>query len=198
MLGATGSIYAIRRELTAPIPPDILLDDVYLPFIAVFRGFRIYFETEAKAYDLPTSLRSEFWRKVRTQAGVYQILFHFPALLSPSNRRFVHFLSHKLGRLLIPFALLAVLISSFSLPPLWREIALAGQAGFYSLALVDPLISEKSPLKRFSALVRAFIVLVAAALCATAVFFLPARKLWKETRVGPARESSAVEGSHQP
>jgi len=197
MLGATGSIYAIRRELAAPIPPDILVDDVYLPFVAVFRGFRIYFETEAKAYDLPTSLRSEFWRKVRTQAGVYQILFHFPALLSPANGRFVHFLSHKLGRLLIPFALLAILISSFGLPPRWREIALIGQAGFYSLALVDPLISERNPVKRFSAAVRAFIVLVAAALCATAVFFLPARKLWKETRVGPARESGAVERSHQ-
>src|SRR5579863_9706537 len=64
MLGATGSIYAIRRELAAPIPRKILLDDVYLPFIAVSRGFRIYFEIEARAYDLPTSLRSEFWRKV--------------------------------------------------------------------------------------------------------------------------------------
>src|SRR5581483_5515782 len=75
MLGATGSIYAIRRELAAPIPCEILLDDVYLPFKAAFQGFRIYFEDEAKAYDSPTSLRSEFWRKVRTQAGVYQILF---------------------------------------------------------------------------------------------------------------------------
>ncbi len=37
MLGATGSIYAIRRELAVPVPPDILLDDVYVPFTRRFQ-----------------------------------------------------------------------------------------------------------------------------------------------------------------
>ncbi len=185
MLGATGSIYAIRRELAVPIPPEILLDDVYIPFAAVFRGFRICFEDKAKAYDLPTSLHSEFWRKVRTQAGVYQILFRFPKLLWPGNRRFVHFLSHKLARLLLPFALIAVAISSLGLLEPWRAIALACQIAFYFFALLDPIVPEKNPLKRLSAVIRAFVVLVAAALCATAVLFFPARRLWKETRVNP-------------
>ncbi len=189
MLGATGSIYAIRRELAAPIPAEILLDDVYLPFTAVFRGFRIYFEDDAKAYDLPTSLHSEFWRKVRTQAGVYQILFRFPALLWPGNRRFVHFLSHKLGRLVLPFAMLAVAASCFGLPQPWRTLAIAGQVMFYGLALIDPKIPEQNPVKRLSAVIRAFVVLVAGALCATAVLFLPAQRLWKETRVAVAGPS---------
>ncbi len=187
MLGATGSIYAIRRELAIPIPPDILLDDVYLPFTAIFSGSRVYFEDRAKAYDLPTALHSEFWRKVRTQAGVYQILFRFPALLWPGNRRFVHFLSHKIGRLLLPFAMIVTAFSSFGLPAPWRLIVLAAQALFYALALLDPLVPEKNPLKRFSAVTRAFVVLVAAALCALAVFVLPAQRLWKETTVGVAR-----------
>ena len=187
MLGATGSIYAIRRELALPIPPDILLDDVYLPLAAVFRGFRIYFESEAKAYDLPTSLQSEFWRKVRTQAGVYQILFRFPGLLWPGNRRFPHFLSHKLGRLLLPFAMIAAAASSFGLPEPWRRAALLAQALFYALALVDPIVPETYAIKRLTAIVRAFVVLVAAALCAVAVLFLPARRLWKETQVRVAR-----------
>jgi cellulose synthase/poly-beta-1,6-N-acetylglucosamine synthase-like glycosyltransferase len=182
MLGATGSIYAIRRELAGPIPAEILLDDVYLPFTAAFKGFRIYFDVEAKAYDLPTSLKSEFGRKVRTQAGVYQILQRFPALLSPFNCRFLHFLSHKFGRLLLPFALLTALGSAFFLPQPWRLIFLAPQVLFYALALADPIIPEKSPLKRLSAVVRAFVVLVAAAACALSVFFRPAHLLWKETR----------------
>ena len=101
--GATGAIYAIRASLAESIPADILLDDVYLPFVAAFKGYRIYFEDAAKAYDFPTSLQSEFRRKIRTQAGIYQILARFPKLLSPGNRRFVHFFSHKLGRLLLPF-----------------------------------------------------------------------------------------------
>jgi cellulose synthase/poly-beta-1,6-N-acetylglucosamine synthase-like glycosyltransferase len=187
MLGATGSIYAIRRELALPMPANTLLDDVHLPFSAVFRGARIYFECEAKAYDLPTSLHSEFWRKVRTQAGVYQILFSFPGLLWPGNRRFVHFVSHKLGRLLLPFAMIATVIASFGLPEPWRRLALLGQALFYGIALLDPAVPETYPVKRFTAIVRAFIVLVAAALCAIAVLFLPARRLWKETQVGVAR-----------
>jgi cellulose synthase/poly-beta-1,6-N-acetylglucosamine synthase-like glycosyltransferase len=182
MLGATGSIYAIRRELAPHVPPEILLDDVYVPFTAAFKGSRIYFEDEAKAYDLPTALNAEFWRKVRTQAGVYQILFHFPALLWPFNRRFIHFLSHKFGRLLLPFCMLAVAFDSFFLPHGWRAMALVSQGIFYGLALADPVISERNPLKRLSAVIRAFVVLTAAAWCALAVFVLPARQLWKETR----------------
>ncbi|MBV9035544.1 MAG: glycosyltransferase family 2 protein [Acidobacteriaceae bacterium] len=190
MLGATGAIYAIRRKLTAPLPPEILLDDVYLPFVAAFRGFRIYFEDSAKAYDLPTSLQSEFRRKVRTQAGIYQILAKFPKLLWPGNRRFIHFLSHKVGRLLLPFAMMSAFCSSFFISHPWREGALAGQALFYGAGLVDPLISESSFVKRVTSVIRAFLVLTAAAFFAVAIFFLPAQRLWKETRVGLANKST--------
>jgi poly-beta-1,6-N-acetyl-D-glucosamine synthase len=193
MLGATGCIYAIRRELAAPIPMNILLDDVYLPFAAAFRGYRIYFEGGAKAYDLPTSLKSEFWRKVRTQAGVYQIIWHYPSLLWPGNRRFIHFVSHKLSRLLLPFALIAAAICSFGLPSPGREIAVRGQALFYGFAALDLVVPEHNPLKRFSAVIRAFVVLVAAALCAVAVFFLPAQQLWKEARAGAKQNAGPAE-----
>jgi cellulose synthase/poly-beta-1,6-N-acetylglucosamine synthase-like glycosyltransferase len=189
MLGATGSIYAVRREALAPIPPDVLLDDVYLPFVAVSRGYRIYFEEQAKAYDLPTSLRSEFRRKIRTQAGVYQIIRYFPSLLWPGNRRFIHFLSHKFGRLLLPFAMILLFVSSFGLPQPWKTIAVSGQVAFYLIALADPIVPEGSLVKRLSAVIRAFTVLVAAALCALCVFVVPAQKLWKETSVTAARET---------
>jgi len=191
MLGATGSIYAVRRESVGPIPPEVLLDDVYLPFLAVSRGFRVYFEDEAKAYDLPTSLQSEFRRKVRTQAGVYQIIRYFPLLLWPGNRRFIHFVSHKFGRLLLPFALIVMAASSFGLPEPWRTVALVAQIGFYLIALADPIIPEGILLKRLSAVIRAFTVLVAAALFAVSIFFLPAKTLWKETKVTAARETGS-------
>ena len=191
MLGATGSICAIRRDLALPIPPGTLLDDVYLPLAIALKGYRIYFEDQAKAFDLPTSLESEFWRKVRTQAGLYQVLRHLPGLLWPGNRRFIHFVSHKLGRLLLPYALLTALFSSFFLPSSWKWLALVSQAVFYGFALLDPLLGEHLPLKRATSAARAFIVLVSAAACAIVVFFLPPTKLWRETRVQQTQESEA-------
>ena len=148
MLGATGAIYAIRRELADPLPPDTLLDDVHLPFLIASKGFRIYFEDAAKAYDFPTSLKSEFGRKVRTQAGIYQILFRFPTLLWPGNKRFIHFASHKLGRLLLPFAMIAAAIGTVYLPQPLLSVAATGQCLFYGMVLVDPWIPESTQLKR--------------------------------------------------
>ena len=186
MLGATGAIYAVRRNLLAAMPSDTLLDDVYLPFVAAFQGSRIFFEDTAKAYDYPTSLQSEFRRKVRTQAGIYQILARFPQLLWPGNHRFIHFLSHKLGRLLLPFAMLTAFGSSLFVPQPLGGIAVTAQLAFYTAGLLDPVIPEGSSVKKLTAVIRAFLVLVGAALCAVAVFFLPAQRLWKETKVGVA------------
>src|ERR1039457_18028 len=97
----TGCIYAMRRELAAPIPPDTLLDDSYLPLCAFFRGYRFVFDTGAIAYEYPTTLDAEFHRKVRTLAGIYQLIGIFPALIGPGNCMWIHFVSHKLGRLLL-------------------------------------------------------------------------------------------------
>ena len=63
------------------------------------------------------------------------------------------------------------------------------------LVMIDPLLPEKLPLKRLSSVVRAFVVLVAAAACALPVLFLPASKVWRQTRVEPARNSeSSISG----
>ncbi|MEO8373553.1 MAG: glycosyltransferase family 2 protein, partial [Candidatus Solibacter sp.] len=111
--GATGCIYAMRRSLAAPLPPDTLNDDMYLPLGAFFRGYRVIFDESALAFDYPTGLSSEFRRKVRTLAGVYQIVGFYPALLGPRNRTWLHFFSHKLARLLMPWALVAAALSTY-------------------------------------------------------------------------------------
>jgi cellulose synthase/poly-beta-1,6-N-acetylglucosamine synthase-like glycosyltransferase len=181
VLGATGCIYAMRRELAVELPEDTLLDDVHLPLAAFFRGYRVVLHESAKAFDVATSLDQEFRRKVRTLAGVYQLLGRYPALLGPANRMWIHFVSHKLGRLLLPFALIALAASSFWLPGPWGVAALAAQAGLYLLAAMDLAAPEGSLLKRLSSPVRTFVVLMAAALAALSYFFLPARSFWKET-----------------
>jgi len=184
MLGATGPIYAIRRSLARPVPSSTILDDVYLPMRALLDGYRLVMEPRAKAYDFPTELKSEFRRKVRTQAGIYQLLWLLPELLGPRNRMLGAWVSLKFGRLLLPWMLLALAISSFFLPSPWREALLVAQALGYGLALLDPATPEGSVLKRLTSPLRTFVTLILAAAAAVRIFWVPPADLWKETRVG--------------
>jgi len=178
VIGATGAIYAMRRELARPLPESTLLDDVQLPMGAFFQGYRVLFVEPARAYDVPTTLNKEFDRKVRTLAGVYQLIKHYPQLLGPRNRMWFHFMSHKVGRLLLPFLLITMLIASHLLPYPWNFVAVGGQLSFYAVAALDPWIPP-SPIKKASSLARTFVVLMLAALCATKILFRPTQSLWK-------------------
>jgi cellulose synthase/poly-beta-1,6-N-acetylglucosamine synthase-like glycosyltransferase len=183
VLGATGCIYAMRRQLASPLPEDTLNDDMYLPLAAFFRGARVILDDSALAYDYPTPLASEFRRKVRTLAGVYQIVGFYPALLGPRNRMWIHFFSHKLARLLMPWAMLAAAVAGFGLPAPWNVWAIGAQAAAYFLAWLDVWLPAGFPLKRVTSPIRTFAVLMTASLCALGILFVPPRVLWKETRV---------------
>jgi cellulose synthase/poly-beta-1,6-N-acetylglucosamine synthase-like glycosyltransferase len=180
ILGATGAVYAIRRELVVELPAGTLLDDVHLPLAAFFRGYRVVMDETAKAYDIPTSLDTEFRRKVRTLAGNYQLMGRFPELFSPwRNRMWIHFLSHKFGRLLLPFALVVIAASSLALPAPWCWWMLAGQLAFYGAALIDPLVPERTVLKKITSPIRTFCVLMAATMSAASILVFPQRAFWK-------------------
>jgi biofilm PGA synthesis N-glycosyltransferase PgaC len=187
VMGATGCIYAMRRELAVPLPAGTLVDDMFLPLAAFFRGYRVTLDETAVAFDYPTALDAEFRRKVRTQAGVYQIMGLYPDLLTPRNRMWFAFVSHKLARLLLPFALLLAAATTAALNETWRAAAIAAQALFYGLALADWWIPPGFLGKRLTSPMRSFVVLLAAAFCAMFVLFQPAGSLWKDTQVRTAR-----------
>jgi hypothetical protein len=108
-----------------------------------------------------------------------------PALLNPfRNRIWVHFCSHRLGRLLLPFLLFGILLGTFALPQAWMLLSLGAQVLFYALVLADPYVPEGSPLKRVTSIARTFIVLVAAAFSAASVLFQPNKDFWTVTRIG--------------
>ena len=113
-VGATGALYAIRKKLFSPIPKDLVLDDVYVPLQVARQGQRVVFEPRALAWDdfMPTA-KQEFARKLRTLTGNYQLLQFAPWVLTTSNPLLFEFVCHKLLRLLVPFALLGLLISTF-------------------------------------------------------------------------------------
>jgi poly-beta-1,6-N-acetyl-D-glucosamine synthase len=186
MLGATGPIYLIRRSLYAPIPPDSLLDDVFLPLSVHLKGYRLVLEQGAVAVDEPTDLRTEFRRKVRTQAGILQLIRTFPGLFSRRNRMRFHFVSLKIGRLLLPYLFLALLVSSLLLPAPWRWWTAGPQIAFWTLALLDPLFPSGSLGKKLTAVPRAVAVLILAAAHGLKILFVPPRRLWVETRAAAA------------
>jgi len=187
--GATGPFYAMRRELAQPMPPTTLLDDMYLPLGAFFRGYRAIVDEEARALEYPFSMKSEFRRKVRTQAGVYQIMKLYPALLSAKNPLLFHFISYKLGRLALPWLFLLLLAASFGLPMPWSVLAVMGQVAFYGFALLDLWMPEENIAKKITAPARTVTVMLAAAALAVTVFFVPPHRLWTVTQArhrGPA------------
>ncbi len=138
MLGVTGAIAAMRRDLWQPLPADTLLDDVLAPMRLVLAGFRVVFEERALAYDVAApDTHAEWRRKVRTLAGNYQVLGQEPRLLVPwHNPVWLQYVSHKVGRLAVPWALLVAFVSSAALSAEspWYAAACVAQASFYALA----------------------------------------------------------------
>ncbi|MBS0614212.1 MAG: glycosyltransferase, partial [Proteobacteria bacterium] len=113
-VGVSGAISAVRRPLFRPIPQGTLLDDVYWPMQVVMQGWRVVHDPRAVAFDrLPADVKGEFRRKVRTLSGNFQLCTLLPQLLSPRrNPIWLQFVSHKLARLVVPWALIGALVAS--------------------------------------------------------------------------------------
>ncbi len=187
-VGVTGALWALRRDLHVPLDPRTILDDVVAPMEVVLGGFRVVFEPRARAYDVISDApRREYQRKNRTLAGNYQLLALRPALLDPRrNRLFFQLVSHKVARLLVPWCLVALLGMSASLAQgggwLYPS-ALAGQLGFYALAVCGWLRSRYGHGPRFLDPAYSLVLLQLAAV-AGLVSFLGGdyRRGWKGAR----------------
>jgi poly-beta-1,6-N-acetyl-D-glucosamine synthase len=132
--GATGAVYAIRREAFQKIPDSTLLDDVVIPMVAITQGWRCVFERNAIAWDVPSdSLGQEAVRKRRTIAGAAQLIVHHPSWLLPwKNPIWLEFVSHKILRLVSPALLLSVAVTNILLvSQLPYSLLLLGQITFY-------------------------------------------------------------------
>ncbi len=172
-LQCSGAIYAILREHFTPMPEGLVLDDMWVPLHVLRRGFRIAIETDAKAYDIVTgSYEREFRRKVRTLAGNYQLMFAAPWLLVPwQNRLWWQFVSHKVCRLLVPYALMGIYVASWALfyQPYGAALVVA-QSAYYLLGAVSWLMPSLARRFRVAGLAGSFLSLNAAAAVAPIAF----------------------------
>jgi biofilm PGA synthesis N-glycosyltransferase PgaC len=189
VVGATGALYAARTSLLAPIPAETILDDVLLPLNVSRQGARVIFDSRARAWDDPDlGAEREFRRKVRTLTGNYQLLQIAPWVLSRANPLRFRFVSHKLLRLAVPFALVALLVASAAIPQTLYRAAFVLQLAFYALslfALSNQLLSNRDlssrrrgPLARVGNAALTLIVLNSAAVVAFANFVTGRKEVW--------------------
>ena len=180
---ASGSIYAIRTALYQPLPEGLLLDDVWVPLHAVKQDFRILDVPQALALE-PQAVApgAEFKRKLRTLVGNWQLMTAAPWLLNPwQNPVFFPWLSHKLARLLAPWALLTALIASMISTVPWMRWALMVQLLAYvvaAAALLAPGVARRVPMATAAG---SFLLLNLAALLSLPQFLLRPDQstLWK-------------------
>ena len=121
VMGADGSIFAIRRRLHRPPPPD-LIDDMFVSLSVLCGGARIVRAADARAYEESVSRPAEeFRRKIRIACQAFNV----HRALRPALRRMplvdrYKYVSHKLLRWLAIYLLAA---SAVSVP---AGLALAG------------------------------------------------------------------------
>ena len=179
VVGATGALYAVRRELLTSVPEGTILDDVYIPMQVVRQGKRVIFEPRARAWDSPDlGAEREFARKVRTLSGNYQLVQLAPWLLTSKNPVRFEFVSHKLLRLAVPFALAAVLTASVFLSGVLYRTALALQVAFYGLSLLAGLRLTREPWAGMADAALTFVVLNTAAAVAFVNFLTGRKAVW--------------------
>ncbi len=123
VIGADGSLFAIRRELFRPIPPDII-DDMFTSLNILCEGWRVVRAPDVRAFE-EQAVRSkeEFRRKVRIACQAFNI----HRLLWPRLRRLewvslYKYVSHKLLRWLVAYNL--------ALAVMFLLVGLLGGIGF--------------------------------------------------------------------
>ncbi len=139
-LGGHGHLHAIRKELYPHPSPSIINDDYVIPVSVLKRGYRAVYEPAAVVYEEAHEMTG-FGRRIRIMAGNVQQLREIGGLLSPLRPLpLFFFLSHKVSRLLVPFAMVTAFAANLFLlnSPLYLAVFCL-QAIFYLLALLGTL-----------------------------------------------------------
>jgi len=134
ILGAHGSLYAIRRGLFPDLGPATVNDDYTVPVKIVAGGHRAVYEPGAVACEEATEMGG-FARRVRIAVGNFQQLRLLGLLLWPPRPWLAFtFLAHKALRLVGPLCLAGALALNAFLPGRLYAALLAAQIAFYALA----------------------------------------------------------------
>ncbi len=192
-VGVYGGFYAIRRGVAVPQPAGIILDDMFQPLSIIRQGYRSVLDQQAYVYDTwPVKIEKEFHRKVRTLAGNFQLFQLVPWTLTPRNPVFFQLLSHKVTRLLAPYLMILLLVSTLALSGTSLFYALFAFLQILFLILAAASLSCRVPFfHRVASPAGAMLVLLSAAVAGLYKFLFTHGDLWKIWNTG--NPPSAVE-----
>ena len=180
-VGVYGGFYAIRRELAVPQPAGMILDDMFQPLSIIRQGYRSVLDAHAYVYDIwPKKIGEEFHRKVRTLAGNFQLFRLAPWTLTPRNPVLFQLVSHKVMRLVAPYLLVLLLISTLALSGgslIFASFAVLQISGL--IIAIAGLRYRIPVLHRAAAPASAMLVLQAAAVVGLYRFIVTRGPLWK-------------------
>lgn len=114
LVSVSGSFFGARREVCKEWHPNHS-SDFFVPLHAAALGYRALVESECRArFGVTRSDRAEFGRKVRTIVHGLSVVSVHLGLLNPFRLGVfsIQLASHKLFRWLLPYALVALLISN--------------------------------------------------------------------------------------
>ena len=148
LLGASGSLYAVRRSLYVPLKKELINDDFIIPMMASAQGYRTIFEPRARAVeDESDNAQVEFSRRIRIMTGNCQHLWLFRhLLLNPlASRMGFQLFCHKFLRVMSPLMLLgAITLNIILVHGSPYGYLLGGQALFYLAAGMGYLVKCRS------------------------------------------------------
>jgi biofilm PGA synthesis N-glycosyltransferase PgaC len=171
VLVATGTIFAIRRELFRPVMQDVA-NDFQLPAEVASQGYSVVYEPEAIAYEQSTYFcKEEFSRKrriiVRGLTGYRHLRGHFGGAF-----RTFQFISRKMLRWWVGPMLPLLYLSSIALiGELPFLVIFLLQTLFYLLAAVGAMLRRGVVKSRLFLVPFYFVIVNIAALAAIVTYF---------------------------
>ncbi len=189
VVGADGSMLAIRKELYLPISPD-RGDDFELAIRIRIKGYAMVFEPEAISYEkASTDFLAEIRRKRRIVSWFFKSSFILLGQMLLGFRWFLMFqvISNKLFRWFSPYFLILLFVSSFKLcsEHIFYQIVLYLQILFYLVAFLGGIFIKKadSKLQKSLRMPFFFVVFNCAFLIGTLEgMFLRQKPFWKKVR----------------